>query len=334
MADTTIATDSAHAVKRWDSAFTIEMGKKNFWAGVSGKDPNNICQTKLDLTRNQGDRVRLELFPNLSGAGFTGELTNVEGSEEETALDYDDVTVNLYGNAWRTAGPITEQRSPADLREQGRRVLSVWAGERVDALGFTAIESSPTTYWTEIADTLTKSGSTGSVTASDLIEPHMASALKASAHTQDPKIAPIKQAGRELYVLLMHTHCEYDMKNDSTWQAFHRDADVRDPKDNYIFRAGMGSIDNVLLYSHENVAIATDWGSGGNVNGAYNKFLGAQAMAWAWARYPWLVEKRFQYGLKWGCMVAFITGFKKISWSTGAQDFGLIELRTARSNLS
>ncbi len=333
MADTAIATGDAVAVKRWDPSFTVEMGKKNFWTGVSGPDANNICQTKLDLTRQPGDRIRMELFPNLDGAGFTGEASNIEGAEEETVLDYDDVTAEIYGNAWRTKGLMTEQRSPADLREQGRRVLSVWGGERADALGFTAISASATTYWTEISDTFTKSGSTASVTATDLIEPHMAMALKAAANTQDPKISPIKQGGRDLFVFLMHTHCEYDMKNDTTWQNFHRDADVRDPKNNYIFKAGMGSIDDVLLYSHENVSITTDWGTGA-INGAKNLFLGAQAMALAWARYPWLVEKRFQYGTKWGCMVAFILGFKKISWTTLAKDYASIEARVARTNLS
>jgi hypothetical protein len=159
----------------------------------------------------------------------------------------------------------------------------------------------------------------------------MASFLKGAAETSTPKIKPIKEGGRDVFVLLMHTHCRYDMKNDSTWQAFHRDADVRDPKDNYLFKAGMGSIDDVLLYAHENVAIASDWGAG-TINGAKNKFLGAQAMALAWARYPYLVEKRFHYGTRWGAMVAGVLGFRKLVFNS--KDFGLAELRTARTNLN
>ncbi len=45
MADTAIAAGDAVAVKRWDPSFTVEMGKNNFWTGVSGPDANNICQT-------------------------------------------------------------------------------------------------------------------------------------------------------------------------------------------------------------------------------------------------------------------------------------------------
>ena len=330
MAETTIATGDAVAVKRWDPSFMRQMHKKIFWAPMSGKEPNNIVQVKTELTKNPGDRITQSLFPRLSGSGVQGDV-DIEGFEEATTLQSDNITIDFYANAWRASGLMTEQRSPASLREEARHHLSVWAGERVDQLGFDAIESSPTAIWSENADTLTKDGPTASVTATDLIEPMMASLLRSVASTSSPKIKPINQGGREVYVLLMHDHCRFDMKNDGTWQNFHRDADVRDPKDNYLFKAGMGTIDDVLLYSHENVAITTNWG-GGTVTGARNKLLGAQAMCLAWARYPFLVEKRFEYGTRWGAMVGFVCGFRKLTFNS--KDFGLIEVRTARTNLS
>lgn len=330
MADTTVATGAAVAVQRWDPKFMSQMHKKVFWAPVSGPDENYIVVTKTDFLKNPGEKLTISLFPRFSGAGVQGDV-DIEGQEEPITLQSDTMTLDFYANSFRTAGIMTEQRAPDSLRDAARTHLSVWAGERIDTLGFDAIESSPTEIWTEISDTLTKNGATASVTSTDLIEPMMASLLRSVAETASPKVKPLKQGGREIFCILMHPHCRFDMKNDSTWQNFHRDADVRDPADNYLFRNGMGSIDDVMLYSHENVAITSNWG-GGSVYGARNKFLGAQAMCLAYARYPFMLEKRFQYGVRWGAMVGFVLAFRKLTFA--GKDFGLIELRTARTNLS
>ncbi len=330
MADTQIATGDDAAVKQWDPGFMRQEGKKIFWATMSGKDPNNLVQTKNELTRKPGDKITISLWPRFSGAGVQGEAP-IEGFEEQVTVQNDAVTVEMYRQAWRSAGYLTEQRSPADLREEARFHLSQWVGEKVDTLGFTAIESSPSRIYTEISDALVSAGATASVTATDLVEPMMCAYLRAAAQTLSPKVKPIRQGAKDLFVLLLHPHSSFDMKNDSTWQNFHRDADVRDPKDNYLFKAGLGIVDDVLIYAHENVATASNWGGGG-VNGVRNKFLGAQAMALAWARFPWMVEKRFEYGSQYGAMVGCILGFKKLTFN--ANDFGLIELRTARTAIT
>ncbi len=330
MADTQILTGDNVAVKRWDSVLMREAGKKIFFAPLTGKDDNNIVQTKLDLTKNPGDRLRMTLFPSLHGAGVQGD-EDIEGAEEATTLYSDDITIDLYMNAWRTKGIMTEQRSPADLRDEARSVLSQWAGEKIDTMGFTAIEASPTAIYAEVGDAIVKTSVTTGITATDLFEPGMCSYMRSAANTVSPKIKSINQGGRDVFVMLLHEHCRYDLKTDTTYTGYHRDADVRDPKDNYLFKAGMGTIDDVLLYSHENVAVATDWGTGG-INGARNKFLGAQAMALAWARYPFMVEKRFEYGTRWGAMVGFVLGYRKIQFNS--KDYGLLELRTARTLIS
>ncbi len=330
MPSTTIATGDAVAVKVWDRDFIAEMPKKVFFAQFAGRDPNNICITKVDLNTKPGDRITVSLFPNLDGAGIQGE-TDIEGQEEPSTLYSDNVGIDFYAHAWKVAGLITEQRSPADLRKEARRVLSVWGGEKLDSLAFTAIESSPSRIYTENTDALVANGPTASILATDLIEPMMASYLRAAAYTVDPKITPIQQGGKEVFVLLMHTHCGFDMKNDATWQTFHTLADVRDPKDNYLFKSGMGTVDDVLLYTSESVATATTWGAGA-VYGARNKFLGARAMAQAWAKYPFMVEKRFQYGTQWGAMIGFTVGYRKLVFN--AQDFSLFELRTARTAIN
>ena len=330
MADTNIATGDDAAVKRWDPGFMRQEGKKIFWAAMSGKDPNNLVQTKNELTRKPGDKITISLFPRFSGAGVTGEGA-VEGTEEQTTVQNDSVIVEMYRNAWRSAGYLTDQRSPGDLREEARFHLSQWVGERVDSVGFTAVEALPSRIYTEIADALVSAGPTASVTATDLVEPMMCAYLRSAAQTLSPKVKPIRQGAKDLFVMLLHPHAAFDMKNDSTWQNFHRDADVRDPKDNYLFKAGLGIVDDVLIYSHENVATASNWG-GGAINGSRNKFLGAQAMALAWARFPWMVEKRFEYGSQYGAMVGCILGFKKLTFDSN--DFGLIELRTARTAIT
>jgi len=332
MANTTIATGDGIAVKQYDRSIMAEMGKKIFWASMMGKEENNIVQSKVDLQKGPGDRITINFIPNLSGAGVSGDAESgnvIEGNEETLTPYVDTVTIDAYFNATRLGGLLTEQRAPKDLREEARKRLSTWGGEKVDSLGYTAIESSPTRYYAEISDTLTLNGATASVTATDLVEPMMAPYLAAYAATTSPKIKPIKVNGEDTFIFLLHTHCEFDMKNDSTWQAFHRDADVRDPKDNYLFKTGMGRIGGVLLYSNESVATASDWGSGSNVNGAKNKFLGAQAMAVAWAKLPFMVEKRFDYGIQWGACVGMVLGFRKLQFNS--QDWGVAEIRTART---
>lgn len=331
MSDILIATTDDLAVKRYDRAFMAEAAKKIFFGPLAGKDENNIVQTKMDLTKNPGDQIRIPLFPNLSGAGVSGDTVTIEGAEETVTLYSDDVTVGFYANALRTDGPMTEQRSPADLRGEARRVLSTWMAEKIDTLGFTAIETSPSKIYAEVSDALTATSAVTGITATDLVEPSMCMYLRAYADTASPKIKPIKQGGKDMFVLLLHPHCLYDMKNDSTWQYFNYYAGPRDYKTNNIFSAGAGQIDDVLIYSHQNVGTSTTYG-GGAVYGAKNKFLGAQAMALAWAKYPWMVEKRFEYGTRWGCMVGAIFGFTKLQFNS--KDFGVIELRTARTAIS
>src|SRR3989304_8242133 len=110
MAETTIATGDAVAVKRWDPSFMRQMHKKIFWAPMSGKEPNNIVQVKTELTKNPGDRITQSLFPRLSGSGVQGDV-DIEGFEEATTLQSDNITIDFYANACRGPRGITSTGS-------------------------------------------------------------------------------------------------------------------------------------------------------------------------------------------------------------------------------
>lgn len=322
--DSEWATGSAEAVKRWSREAWVELPKLIYWNKFMGKSMNSVIQLKQELEGQPGDKVTFSFIRKLSGAGVTGD-SDLETQEEAMTTYSDDVTIDQVRQAIRLKGKMSEKRTAYSQRTAAKELLTTWLAEKIDADIFAALDSSPSTSIYAGA-----ASSTATITAGDLFTTALLTKAKTKAKKASPKIWPIKIDNKEYYVAIIHPDQEYDLKvNDPTWAQAQREAQVRGDE-NPIFEGSVGVWDAVIVHVHEDIAVATTWGSGGNVNGAFGQFLGRQAGAFAWGERPRWVEKSFDYDNKVGFAIGAIYGVTKAVFN--AVDHAFYSIRTARTS--
>jgi hypothetical protein len=116
MAETAYGVNHPLAVKKWSSDLMKEMLKKTYILQFVGKDSGSLIQWKDDLSKDQGgDRIRVGLRVQLKGDGIQGDGT------------------------LRSAGKMSEQRVPFNVRAENRDGLSDWWADRWDTWFFNQI---------------------------------------------------------------------------------------------------------------------------------------------------------------------------------------------------
>lgn len=331
MANTTIATGDAITRKAWAHKWWIESMRETYFKnqGFIGKDPDRYPIVLLEeLEKGKGDKVTYGHFRRLTGAGITGDST-LEGNEEALAHYEDDVTIDQVRNAVRLNGRMTEQRSAAtNLRSAAKRQLKTWRAEKQDADVFTALSTSPTKVYYGGDAT-----STATIESGDYMTLALISKVKVYAKKATPRIYPVPIKGKKYYVMVMAPDCAYDLKTqDSTWAQAQREAQTRGDE-NPLFKGALGVWDGVILHDHEDISVATNWGSGANLAGAINLFLGVQAgvLAYAKGKESWF-EKEFDYNNQTGFAVGSIHGVSKTVFNSA--DNAVVAVETFRSNIS
>ncbi|MDR3560481.1 MAG: N4-gp56 family major capsid protein [Negativicutes bacterium] len=139
------------------------------------------------------------------------------------------------------------------------------------------------------------------------------------------KLRPIKINGHNMFVMVIHPWQERDLRNDSDWlQAQTGNAAWRE-WDNPIFKGGIGVYDNVIVHTHENVALSTNTGS---VQCGSALLMGAQAGCIAVAKEPWWREDPLKdYQNEVGFATGLIWGAAKSTFNN--EDFGTVTLQTS-----
>lgn len=322
--DSEWATGSPAAVKRWSRDCWTELPKLIYFSKMMGPELNNVIQLKKELESQPGDKITFSFIRKLNGAGVTGD-TDQENAEEEMSSYEDDVTINQVRNAVRLKGRMSERRTAFNQRMKAKELLTTWLAERVDSDIFAALDLNPSTSIYAGAAV-----STATLTATDYLTLALLTKAKTKAKKATPKIHPVKVGGKDYYIALIHPDQEHDLKvNDAAWAQAQREAQQRGDS-NPVFEGSVGVWDGVIIHVHENIAISTTFGAGGNVAGAYAMFLGRQAGAFAWGERPRWVEKDFDYDNKVGFCIGAIYGVTKAVFD--AVDHATYSLRTARTN--
>jgi N4-gp56 family major capsid protein len=150
-------------------------------------------------------------------------------------------------------------------------------------------------------------------------------------------LQPVMVNGRKYFILLVHPYVMYDLKQDSTFQQWMREAEVRGPT-NPLFTGATAIVDGVVIHEHESVPFATNGGAGGNVPYAQCMFLGAQAVLKAWGKRPEVITKKFGYdeeeGYAWKGIFKFARPYFTNSAATPvAKEYGSIPVYAACTNL-
>lgn len=345
MAETTIATGATLARKAYDEKLFRDSVKETFFGpkmmSQSGAAPVYV---QTDLEKGKGETIVFGLRSRLTGAGVTGEST-LEGNEEDLATYSLTVTLDQYRHAVRDNGALSRKRPAFDLEAESKMALQDWGAEKIDQLIFdglgigTGASVDPTKVFYRDSSGDTAAGSAATAKAAlnatnSKLHPNFISAIKTWAKNGGGRtyvpIRPIKIDGKDYYVLLVHNDCLFDLKTNSTYQQFLREAEVRG-KENPLFTGAVAIIDGVVIHEHENCAIATD-GGGASVAWGKGIFMGQQAVCWAWGQRPKMVEETFDYGNKHGKAWGIISGVAKSKFNS--LDYGSVGVWLSRTNVS
>lgn len=325
MADTEFGTGAAEAVKRWATEVWHEAPSEMMWGKFIGREKNSVIQEKTDLEGKPGDQMTFSLTRKLTGEGVQDD-EDMEGQEEPAAVYSDDVTLHQLRNAVRLKGRMTERRLAFNLRQESKDHLRGWLAEAIDDDIYSKLTTSPAASRTVYpAGVVAVSGLTGA----NVITPTLIDQTVAKAKKADPKVWPVRIAGRDWYVLVVHTDVAYDLEQNAAWVLTQQTANVRGDE-NPIFTGRLGFWRGVIIHEHEKVPAATNGGAAGDIPWASSLFLGKQAGLLAYGMRPEAWEKEFDYGARIGFCIGAIWGMTKAVFQQ--VDHGYFELRTARTN--
>lgn len=330
MAKTGFTTNSAETVQLWNEQLFRDTVKESYFSRFMGTGSDSIVQVKSDLEGAKGDKVRFAIRMRLSGAGVT-EGQTLEGNEESLTSYTTNLTLKQWRHAVRDDGAMSRQRAMFSISEESTSALQARTTEKIDQECFDAYNATAATK-TVWGGTAT---SDATLTTAMLLTPDKISYLKAWAVTggnraQTP-LRPVRINGKDHFVLLIHPDVAYDLKNNTAWQTAQQNANIRG-ESNPVFSGALGMWDNVIVHEHENVPIVTTFGSGGNVPGAKNIFLGAQSLLWAWGERPKVTAKKFDFDNE----MAFATGmiYDVAKPVFNSLDYGSVAFNCARTAIS
>ena len=335
-----------------------------------GKGPNSVIQHITELKESEkGTRAVITLLADLVGDGVAGDRTLEDN--EEAMKSYDQVIrVDMLRHAVRSEGRMAEQKSIVEFRGNSRDRLAYWMAERIDQLAFLTLAgvaysktnsgatrvgsdfvsldfaadvSAPTAArrlrWDKGTKTISASGATNAVTATDT--PTWELFVQLKAYAKDHYIRGVKEAGgEETYHAFLTPQAMAKLKLDDMYIQNLRHAQARDAG-NPLFTGGSVKIDGIYLHEYRNVyntsgaASGSKWGGAGTVDGCSIAFCGAQALGMADINMPEWNEKDFDYGNQSGIATGKILGFLKPKFASiyeanAVEDFGAINVYVAQ----
>lgn len=322
--DTNVPAGAAEAVKRWAQDIYLELPERVFWGPYMQKDINAIIEVKEDLHGKPGDQIAFTLAAQLSGGGTQGDA-KLEDSEEVIPYYTQTITIDQFRNAVRLNGRMSEQRTMWAQQPVAKQLLKDWLASFIDNRIFTTISGSPTTAIYGGTATSTATISTGDYLTLALITKGKTKARKAAR-----QIFPVQIEGSDYFLLVVSPDSMLDLKTfDPGWAQAQREAQQRGAS-NPIFTGAEGIWDNTIIRSSTRVPITTNWGSGANLNGSENMFLGRQAAVFAWGKKPDWVIQSFDYANKTGHAIGAMFEVAKATFNS--LDNGEIGIRVFRSN--
>lgn len=241
---------------------------------------------------------------------------------------------------------MARKRAMFDISSESSAALKDWMSEKIDSLAFNALgvgvgaTDFPSKIFYKTAGGIQASGV--EATAKSALTPvdgkltlNFLSALATWAKTGGDRdyipLRPVKVDGKPYYVLLTHPDALYDLRTSAEFQQAMREAEVRGSS-NPLFLDATAIWSGVIIHAHENCAIGTDAGAGGDVPYAKSALLGAQALCWAWGQRPEFVQEDFDFKNELATGVSIIAGCKRSQFNS--KTYGSLGVYLARTNVS
>lgn len=345
MATTEYGVGHPLAVKHWQKDLMKEGLKQTYALQFIGTGKNSLCTIKTETQKEAGDRVRVGIRSQLSGAGIQGDDT-LEGNEESLETFYQDVTIDQLRHAVRSKGKMSEQRVPFSVRAEARDGLADWWSDRWDTWFFNQLcgntgATDPRYYGFNApvapdADHVSygTSGSTAEVSISATTVARMSLTLidyaVEKAKTAKNAIRPIKIDGKNHYVMFLHPFQETDLRTNTAsgqWADIQKAAiSGGQTTNNPIFTGALGMYNNTVLHVSTRIPVSPT-----NASVRRAVLAGAQSLCMAFGResgkgtFSW-VEELFDFKNQLGVAAGCQSGLTKTRFN--GSDYGTVVLPT------
>ena len=373
MARTIVGVNDAKAVKRYAGLLAYDESQKSYFGQRfvgRGAEAEVPIQLLSELESDAGEQIAYDLLAELKMAPVEGDDI-LEGKEEAQRFYTDTIYIDQARCGVNTGGRMTRKRTLHNLREKARRQQSSWWARLKDELRFIYLSGArgvntnfilPTGYTGRANNALVapdtnhilyggnstaKSNMTNEaagVAGSDTFDLRMVDRAKTKADSQGggatdiPVLQPCKIDGEEVFVCVMHTFQEDDLRSNTgtgQWLDIQKAIATSEGRKSPMVKGSLGMYRGCILHSHRNVIRFNDYGAGGTYEAARALFMGSQALVEAYGspgtglRFDWHEEVRDngnQVVISSNCT----WGTKKVSFTTpiGAQDFGVFALDT------
>lgn len=230
MAVRTPSTSAATTAKQWVASedLFVESMRETYLSRFVGTDGNSLVRVLDNLKKEKGDTINYQLRSKISGNGFTEGQAAV-GNEQALTYSNDSITINELRQAIRVPGDDTiyRQREYLDQYADARPELSRWYAERLDDWFFNHLcaQSIVTTGTLNGFNTPTAVDSNHKLVISGSDESALSSSnpittafidkMITKAKTISNPIRPIRQDGKEFYVLFISDEQAYDLRTQS-----------------------------------------------------------------------------------------------------------------------
>ena len=373
MARTIVGVNDAKAVKRYAGLLAYDESQKSYFGQRfvgRGAEAEVPIQLLSELESDAGEQIAYDLLAELKMAPVEGDDI-LEGKEEAQRFYTDTIYIDQARCGVNTGGRMTRKRTLHNLREKARRQQSSWWARLKDELRFIYLSGArgvntnfilPTGYTGRANNALVdpdtnhilyggnstaKSNMTNEAAGaagSDTFDLRLVDRAKTKADSQGggatdiPVLQPCKIDGEEVFVCVMHTFQEDDLRSNTgtgQWLDIQKAIATSEGRKSPMVKGSLGMYRGCILHSHRNVIRFNDYGAGGTYEAARALFMGSQALVEAYGspgtglRFDWHEEVRDngnQVVISSNCT----WGTKKVSFTTpiGAQDFGVFALDT------
>lgn len=355
MADTAFGTNDSLTVKLWRRGLFHEALNETWFQKFIGEGSDSMIQLLTETQKQSGDRIRVGLRMQLTGAGIQGNGT-LEGNEESLTTFSDDLLINYLKHAVRWDASISQQRVAFDLREEAMMGLKDWWADRFDTAvmnqlaGNTgqadtrytgnnaAVAPTATTRLFTAGPNLDTTEASLSATTTFALNFREIDRCVAIARTgtvgTTPPIRPISVNGDSYYVMFIHPLQTFQLRRDTSTNNFmdiarQSLAGALQQGKAAIFDGALGIYNKVILHESSRIPIITGTpNSGAAANFRRAVFCGAQSAAIAFGKksskddeMDW-VEQKFDYEDKIGVKGASTFGIKKMVFNS--TDFATI----------
>lgn len=360
MATTEFALNHPLAVRLWSKVLMAQTINQNWFKRFKGESKNSMIYVKSDLEKSAGSRITYGLKRLMTGRGVTGDNV-LEGNEEALNFFNDDIFIDQLRHATRSAGKMSEQRVPYDMRNEGTDSLALWWADREEVslfnhlcantaqsdtayTGFNSVTAIDANHI--VADSDRTIGDQSLSTSANIFDIRLLDQALVQAKTlrfkssTESNLRPLRIDGKDKYVAILHPTQVRDLRtrtDSGQWLDITKAIYQGSRENNPIYDGAIGEYNGVIIHESVHIQQGLDSSTGASVTNTRRAvFCGAQAGCVAYggeggssiSKYR---EEMFDYGNQLGISAGLIWGVKATTFNS-TQSHGRFVIPTFASD--